>query len=69
MIVVMMVFMVVMVMILMMRLVRHLFEHLLHQIAAALHRLKQLHTGQFLPRRGHNARMRVQPTQQAYDLV
>src|SRR5699024_7380997 len=49
-----MVFMVVMVMILMMRLVRNLFEHLLHQIAAALHRLKQLHTGQFLPRRGHN---------------
>ena len=52
-----------MVMVLMVRLARDLIEHLLHQIAAALHGLEQLRAGQLLPRGRHDARMRVELTQ------
>ena len=57
-----------MVVVLMVRLARNLVEHLLHQVAAALHGLEQLHAGQLLPRGGHDARVRVEPAQQADDL-
>lgn len=44
-------------------------QHLLHEVAAALHRLKQLRAGQFLPRGGDNARVRVQSAQHGNRLV
>ena len=56
---------VVMVVMLVVRLVRDLVEHLLHQIAAALHGLEQLHAGQVLPRGGDDARVRVEAAQDA----
>ena len=61
--------MIVMMVMLVMRLVRDLVEHLLHQVAAALHGLEQLLAGQFLPRGGDNARMRIEAAQQADHFV
>ena len=65
---VLMIVVVMMVVVLMVRLARNLVEHLLHQVAAALHGLEQLHAGQLLPRGGDDARMRVEPAQQADNL-